>query len=385
VRACRKAVGVAQPSACESERKPGANTSWVAAEPSALKKRADSAFRSARGAVLRFLRNLFSPFHTSLLLLTYGPLFVLLCLAARAIAAGQNSPPSDKQLSTVQTQMRNVRYHFSDAVVVEIKSLSGELVPVGNNEFPIFDDKNSFSLRISAAEIAIDSSNLANVLNSYVFARPHSPLTELSIIVANGRLKVKGKLHDKRDIPFETEGILSPTADGKLRLHSEKIKAMHVPVKGLMDLFGIDLGGLIKGGKVPGVQAQEDDLILDLQQMLPPPHIEGKVVSVRIEGEKIIQIFGGPDGKPMKNIRGGNYMAYKNNRLRFNKLVMDDVDLILIDMDPNDPLDFYLEHYKEQLSAGYTKTTPDSGLRVFIKDFNKLHPAKVSPTDDKKR
>ena len=64
---------------------------------------------------------------------------------------------------------------------------------------------------------------------------------------------------------------------------------------------------------------------------------------------------------------------------------MDDVDLILIDMDPNDPLDFYLEHYKEQLSAGYTKTTPDSGLRVFIKDFNKLHHAKVSPTGDEKK
>ena len=76
-------------------------------------------------------------------------------------------------------------------------------------------------------------------------------------------------------------------------------------------------------------------------------------------------------------------MAYKNNRLRFNKLVMDDVDLILIDIDPNDPLDFYLEHYKEQVSAGYTKTTLDSGLRVFIKDFNKLPPAKGSPRSGK--
>jgi hypothetical protein len=36
-------------------------------------------------------------------------------------------------------------------------------------------------------------------------------------------------------------------------------------------------------------------------------------------------------------LRGGNYMAYKNNRLRFNKLVMDHVDLILIDMDPAGP------------------------------------------------
>ena len=275
--------------------------------------------------------------------------------------------------------MRNVTYHFSDTVVVEIKSLNGELVPLGKNEFPIFDDKNSFSLRISTAEMAIDSSNLANLLNSYVFARPHSPLTALSVVVEKGRVKVKGKLHDKGDIPFETDGILTPTADGKLRLHSEKIKAMHVPVKGLMSLFGIDLGGLIKEGKVPGVRAEEDDLILDLEQILPPPHIEGKVVSVRIEGEKIIQIFGGSDAKPVKNIRAGNYMAYKNNRLRFNKLVMNDADLVLIDMDPKDPLDFYLEHYKEQLSAGYTKTTLDSGLRVFIKDYNKLHPAKASP------
>jgi hypothetical protein len=56
----------------------------------------------------------------------------------------------------------------------------------------------------------------------------------------------------------------------------------------------------------------------------------------------------------VKNIRAGNYMAYKNNRLRLCKLVMNDADLILIDMDPSDPLDFCLEHYKEQLAAGYT-------------------------------
>jgi len=324
-----------------------------------------------------------SLFRISLPLLISRALFVLLCAAAPGIVVSQNPPTNDKQEGAVQTQMRNVTFRFSETVAVEIKSLNGVLVPIGKNEFPLFDDKNSFNLRISTAEIAIDSSNLANVLNSYVFARPHSPLTELSVIVEKGHLKVKGKLHDKGDIPFSTEGILIPTADGKLRLHSEKIKAMHVPVKGLMDIFGIDLGGLIKEGKVPGVRSQEDDLILDLEEILPPPHIEGKVVSVRIEGDNIIQIFGGSDAKPVKNIRAGNYMAYRNNRLRFGKLLMHDADLVLIDMDPNDPLDFFLDHYKEQLSAGYAKLTPDSGLRVFIKDFNKLPPAKTSPSNSK--
>ena len=330
--------------------------------------------------ILQFVRNLVLWFHISLPLAMSRTLLMLLCVAAPGIVGSQTPPTNDKQEGTVQAQMSNVTFHFSETVAVEIKSLNGLLVAVGKNEFPNFDDKNSFNLRISTAEIAMDSSNLANVLNSYIFARPDSPLKELSVVVEKGRLKVKGKLHDKRDIPFETEGILIPTADGKLRLHSEKIIAMHVPVKGLMDLFGVALDKLIKEGKVPGVEAQGDDLILDLEQILPPPHIEGKVVSVRIEGDKIIQVFGGSDAKPVKNIRAGNYMAYKNNRLRFGKLVMNDVDLILIDMDPNDPLDFFLDHYKEQLSAGYTKMSPDSGLRVFIKDYDKLHPGKLRDT-----
>ena len=332
---------------------------------------------------MQFLRKMVSLLHISRPVSTSGALCVILCAVAPGIVVSQSPPPSAKQEGTVQTQMSNVTFHLSDTVAVEIRSLNGVLVPLGSNEFPIFDDKDSFNLRISTAEIAIDSSNLANVLNSYIFARPDSPLTELSVIVDKGRLKVKGKLHDKKDIPFETEGTLIPTSDGKLRLHSERIIAMHVPVKGLMDLFGIALDKLFKEGKIPGVEVQGDDLILDLQQILPPPHIEGTVVSVRLEGDKIIQIFGGPDVKPVKNIRSGNYMAYKTNRLRFGKLVMNDTDLILIDMDPNDPFDFYLDHYKEQLSAGYSKITTDSALRVYIKDYNKLHPAKAPPQNDK--
>ena len=162
------------------------------------------------GAILQFLRNLVSPFHISLPLLVFRALCVLLCAVAPGITAGQDSPAKEKQEDTVQAQMRNVTYHFSETVAVEIRSLKGELVPLGKNEFPVFDDKDSFNLRISTAEIAIDSSNLANVLNSYVFARPHSPLTELSISVEKGHLKVKGKLHDKGTSRSRRRGLSLP-------------------------------------------------------------------------------------------------------------------------------------------------------------------------------
>ena len=309
-------------------------------------------------------------------------LFVLACVSVPKTAAAQESAAPEKQDAAVRTQMRNVRYRFSDNVAVHIKSLNGALIPTPDHEFPVFDDKTSFKIHIDTAEIAISPADLGNVLNSYVFARPHSPLAGVSITIANGRLKMKGKLHDKGDIPFETVGTLSPTPDGKVRLHSEKIKALHVPVKGLMDAFGVEIDDLIKTGKIPGVQAEENDLILDLEQILPPPHIEGKVTAIRIEGDSIVQTFGGSDTNPVEKPQNANYMSYKGNRLRFGKLTMTDADIVLYDMDPNDPLDFYLDHYKEQIAAGYTKITTSFQLRVYLKDFDKLGKPKPSATKD---
>ncbi len=71
-------------------------------------------------------------------------------------------------------------------------------------------------------------------------------------------------------------------------------------------------------------------------------------------------------------------MAYRGERLRFGKLTMSDTDLTLIDLDPQDPLDFYLAHYQNQLVAGYTKSTPNFGLRAYFRDYNKLTPKQKS-------
>ncbi len=279
--------------------------------------------------------------------------------------------------------MHNVMYHFTDNVAVHLRDVAGALVPTKPGEMPIFDDKKSFTLEITAAEIAIDPQSLANVLNSNVFAAKDAPLKDLAITIEKGQLKIKGKLHQKGDITFETAGQLSATPEGKIRLHADKIRAAHLPVKGLMDLFGLDIAGLIKSGKVQGVQAEKDDLILDPGQILPPPRISGRVTSIRLEANNIVQVFGDPQSqqKPQKweQVQARNYMAYRGNRLQFGKLVMNDTDMVIIDPAPQDPFDFYLDHYKEQLIAGYSKTTPSFGLRVYMIDFNKLK-KKSGPT-----
>jgi len=280
-------------------------------------------------------------------------------------------------------QMSNVMYHFQNDVAVHIHRLGGELVPVGGAQMPVFDDRQSFVLNIAAGEMALTPQSLANVLNRNVFAGQDAPIKDLSLFIDKDRLKIKGKMHGEGDLRFEAEGKLSATGDGKIRLHVEKIRALHLPLKGLLDLFGVELADLIKRGQVRGVVAEKDDLIFDLEQILPPPHVIGKVTDVRLEGGSIVQVFGDLRTYNWAEIRARNYMAYRGNRLQFGKLIMDDTDLVLIDLDPKDPFDFYLDHYEDQLTAGYTKITKGFGLRVFVVDFDKLKRTALSQQGNK--
>jgi hypothetical protein len=292
----------------------------------------------------------------------------LLHLAHSRLAAQSGEAPASHG---VQIAMKNVMYHYTDPIAVHAVRLQGYLTPVKAGAIVVFDDRNSFNLVLESAEISIGCSALAHVLNENVFSSADAPIKNLTIESRNNGLVIKGKFHQKGDVPFETTGTISPNGDGHIRLHSQQVKAAHLPVKGLMDLLGIDLARLISTSKVHGVTVEKDDLLLDPEQILPPPHIQGKVSAVRIEGNNIVLVF----GSPVPNFaakQSGNYMAFRHGELRFGKLTMHDADLIMLDMDPRDPFDFFLDHYQEQLVAGYTKSTFDYGLRVYTRDYNKL-------------
>lgn len=299
-------------------------------------------------------------------------LVAALCLLAAPAAP---DAPAGKPVQPVEVRMRNVMYHYPGDVAVHIRTLEGRLEPT-QGAIPTFEDKDSFSLAIGSAEIAMSADSLANDLNSYVFAQPDAPLKDVSLQVHGDRLQVKGKLHSKGDLPFEAEGQLSATPDGRIRLHADKMRALHLPMKGLFDLLGIKISNLVKTGKMQGLQAEKDDLIFDPGALLPPPRIRGQITAVRLEGNNIVQVFGHPAAAP--RLPYANYMAYRGSQLRFGKLTMRDTDMVLVDMDPRDPFDFYLDHYKEQLVAGYTKETPSFGLRVFMRDYDKLPQARAA-------
>jgi hypothetical protein len=282
-------------------------------------------------------------------------------------AAGESS-----SAQPIQVAMKNVNYHYSGPIAVHIVQLQGYLTPAKPGSLVAFDDYNSFVMHLASAEIAISCDSLARVLNENVFSAANAPIKDVTITNKNSHLDIKGKLPQKGDVSFEAVGSLSVDADGRIRLHTENVKAAHLPMKGILDLLGIDLAKLINTNKVRGIAMEKNDMLLDAEQILPPPRIEGKITAVRLIGNDIVQTFGAPQATNFAAKQPGNFMAYRGGDLRFGKLTMNDADLVLTDMNPSDPLDFYLDHYKDQLVAGYTKTTPAFGLRIYIRDYDRL-------------
>jgi hypothetical protein len=295
--------------------------------------------------------------------------------AAPAAAPAQKSPPANAAASaTVRAAIRNVDFHLTDRIIVHIVTLDGSLVPTEQGQIPVFDDKKSFGIAVDSASMTLSTTALTNDLNDYVFARSDAPLKKLSASIKGDELTVKGLLVSKGGVPFASTGTVSVTPDGQVRVHTTKVKGAGIPVKGLMDLLGIDTANLLSTKKVEGLSVDKDDLILDPQTILPPPQIHGTLVAIELKnGEIALRFDSGHKSAPIASTCGGrNFLAFKGGSVRFGKLTMSDTDLELLDNEPADPFDFSIDHYAEQLSAGYAKVTLKSGLCAHIPDFSKL-------------
>jgi hypothetical protein len=298
-------------------------------------------------------------------------------------AQKQSSPPTAASAANassgggeVDASMKNVNYYLTDRIIVHIVSLNGKLTPKPD-QMVVFDDRQSFGIDVDSAKVTLSTTSLTNDLNDYVFAKPDAPLKKLAATIEGDRLTVKGLLASKGGIPFSTTGTLAVTPEGMIRVHTTKVEALHLPVKGLMDMLGLDTAKLVNTNKVQGVSVDNDDLILDPQVILPPPRLRGRLTNINIENGQIALAFAGTGEKgseqPLTNHCGArNYLQFKGGTVRFGKMTVTDADLVLLDMEPSDSFDFAMDHYKEQLVAGFSKMTQQGGLCVHLPDYDKI-------------
>src|SRR4030095_14962496 len=154
-------------------------------------------------------------------------------------------------------------------------------------------------------------------------------------------LRQKGTLNKGVPLPFDVRASVSPTPDGRLRIHSESVRGFGVPVNPLLKTFGVKVGDLFKVDPGRGVTVDGNDVLLDPSSLLHPAAMHGRITAVRWEKGAPVQVCGSGVHHPLSPpATSKNYIYWRGGELSFGKLTMTETDLELVDAGPRDPVGF---------------------------------------------
>ncbi len=273
--------------------------------------------------------------------------------------------------------MRNVLLRDELAGTLRVQQLNGWVSPTQTGGTISLDDKKSFLIDIDTGVISNSLTDMSRLLNQRTFGYPGSPLTDIVLSVKGTQLKLSAKLKKGILVPIELLGEMGVTPKGEMRIHATSVRALKVPVKGLLGAFGVNIADLVDAKGAKGVSVQGNDLVLDIEQLLPPPRKRGKLTEVHSAGDQLVEVFGHP--APLeKPARWRSYLKFEGGVIEFGKLTMRDADLVLTDNANAEWFDFDLDHYQKQLEAGYNKVTSKLGLESFMPGYGRLKSGEVA-------
>ena len=296
-------------------------------------------------------------------------------LNARARSNGEDT--------VTQVSMRNVNFYVMPNAALRIRKLRGTMRSLRGGPV-VFDDKNSFVIHLTYAEIGLNGTDITTLMNKYIFAYPGAPLKRLQVHTSGSQLVQTGLMHKILDIPFQITADVSVTPEGLIRLHPVKTRILGVDGNSLMRAFGLSLQKILDLSKAKGVTVKGNDLFLDPTLILPPPAIEGHATGIRVDGDQLVQTFGTVAEStplPPPDTSASAYMFFKGGTLHFGKLLMLDAEMQVVDLRPSGSFNFDLARYKDQLVAGYERTLPDLGLEVFMLGLDKLATGKATTAE----
>lgn len=294
-----------------------------------------------------------------------------------SVAPDTISSRAGPAVSKTWVEMRNVDLRVAPDAALRVRRLRGEVLRT-TGEPPFLDDLKSFAIRITSGSVALTGADLSALLNSYVFNYKGSPLKRLQVHFEGDQIVQKGVMHKGIDLSFEMKASVRLMPNGLVQVHPTRMRILGMNGESVLHIFGLHLDNVLNLRGAHGASIHGDDLYLDPTALIPPPAIVGRLASIRMEGDRMVQDF---VRLPADSIFGRvvhpdssvpNFVYFRGGKLRFSKLLMYDTDLLIVDADPRDPFDLYLVKYTRQLIAGTSRTLEGLGLRVVMPDYHRL-------------
>lgn len=293
--------------------------------------------------------------------------------SAGATSSGATTAPAlsqSKDSAPTAVYAHNLMLRTGPSFRVYVRWLRGKLTPARRNVNPSFDDPDSFAIDIGTGVLRANIGDIANYLNAGGLG--DSPLKNVTLWGDGSQVNIKGTLHKIIPLSIQVTGEMAALSDNRIRIHVTKISLLKVPLKRVLGSFHITISDLFHPKDIRGIQISGNDMFLDPQALLPPPHIRGHLTAVRVVNPDLEEIYGSVETEVARVEQWRNFLRLAGGTLDFGKLTMHHVDLILIDISNDAWFDLDLSHYQKQLVYGYSRMTPQAGLQIFMPDLSTI-------------
>lgn len=206
---------------------------------------------------------------------------------SRAHAAATDSSVAKREW----IEIRNVSLHLWDEVVIRVHALHGQVLATVPGRPPALDDATSFRIHVTAGTVALTGDDLGALLNHVVFAYPGAPLRDIRVRTDGTQIVQTGIMHKGVDLKFRLRGTLDLLPDGRVRIHPTSVTVLGLNGERVLHMVGLHLESILDLRGAHGASVKGDDLILDPMAILPPPAIDGRLASIRVEGDAVVQEF----------------------------------------------------------------------------------------------
>jgi hypothetical protein len=168
-------------------------------------------------------------------------------------------------------------------VTLHMENFAADLVPRAKTlPYCLKNDTN-----VQHGRVYIDSAALTRVFNQKLAA--NKKIEDISVKTSGQKLSIGGKVHKLIPLHFEIEGPLKPVERGIVDMHADSIHADGIPAKGLLAMFGKDIGDVVGQSSAKGVRVEENTVRFDVEQLL---QMHGDIVNVQVLPQGVALEFG---------------------------------------------------------------------------------------------
>src|SRR3954468_14132986 len=211
-------------------------------------------------------------------------IFALLLLVAGLVATAE-----EKQQASCPTgppkhiSIKEGEYSPTPGTTIRLENFTADIVPL-TKEMPECLRNETL---VQSGSITLSSESLTKLFNSK--SGGNAKLKDMKITTEGQNLSVVGKVHKVMDINFQIQGPLKPLQHGDVRMDVDTIHADGMPIKGLMNMFGSDLGSLMGSGSAPGVSAEKNTVVFHTEELM---HFRGEITAVHVLKDGVTLDFG---------------------------------------------------------------------------------------------